>query len=292
MRRRWDRSGFLVGAALVAAVLAALTACAPASGPEPAAPDAVRASVYQPRPDIAAGRMAIQVHNDSDEALVVTAARLESADFAEPLVWSGDREPSVLPGRALDLRVDLGESVCAEDERTDPTVVLGYRLGGGAERTVEVEPDDPYDLLPRLHDEACLVDRVAEVVELTAVDVVSPGTSGVPGEFVVSVAPTGAPGTATVSHVYSTTLLAPSRDGVGTSDLPVDIRLGADGPPEFRVPLVPNRCDVHALQEDKIGTRIPLEVTAPDGTTGRLVLPATDELRKRMYAFYTAYCGL
>ncbi len=282
-------------AVLLVAALAALTGCATGTGPAPESSsddDGVRASVYQPRPDIATGRMAIQVHNDSDDELVVTTARLESADFAEPLVWSGDREPRVLEGRALDLRVDLGETVCAEDGQDPPMVVLGYRLGDGAERTTELTPDDPYDLLPRLHDEACLVERLADVVVLTAVDLVSPAGAGVPGEFVVAVDPTGDPGTAAISHVYSTTLLAPARDGVGVSDLPVDVRLGADGPPELRIPIVPNRCDVHALQEDKVGTRIPLEVTAPDGTTGRLVLPATDELRKRMYAFYTGYCGL
>ncbi len=49
---------------------------------------------------------------------------------------------------------------------------------------------------------------------------------------------------------------------------------------------MPNRCDAHALAEDKIGTRMPLYVTAPDGSTGRLVLAASDELRVQMYAFY------
>ncbi len=55
---------------------------------------------------------------------------------------------------------------------------------------------------------------------------------------------------------------------------------------------MPNRCDAHALAEDKVGTRMPLYVTAPDGSTGRFVLAATDELRMQMYAFYSSYCGL
>ena len=103
----------------------------------------------------------------------------------------------------------------------------------------------------------------------------------------------GNEGVVTVDAISSTTLLNPARpDGIGVNRLELGVEVSAAGPPEIRVPIVPNRCDPHALAEDKIGTRMPLYLTLSDGTSGRLVLAASDELRAQMYAFYSAYCGL
>jgi hypothetical protein len=258
---------------------------------EASAPEGVSVSVYQPRPDVAAGRIAIQVHNGGGDPLTVTGARLESTYFTDDLVWTGEREPVVGVGRSLDLRVPLAESDCADPVEATHAVVLDYRVGDRV-GTVELVPDDPFELLPRLRDAACLEARVGEIVELTATSVTANNTLGSPGEVVVSVRPTGEPGTVTVDAAFSTTLLAPALDGIGVGELPLGIVLGADGPTEFRMPIVPNRCDAHALAEDKVGTRLPLEVTTSTGAQGRLVLAANDELRGQMYAFYAGYCGL
>ncbi|MEO8263236.1 MAG: hypothetical protein ABI566_11780, partial [Pseudolysinimonas sp.] len=100
-------------------------------------------------------------------------------------------------------------------------------------------------------------------------------------------------GSFTIDSIHSTTLLNPAGpDGIGVAELDLGIVIDADSPPEVRIPIVPNRCDAHALAEDKVGTRMPLYITLDDGTTGRLVLSADDELRGEMYAFYSAFCGL
>jgi hypothetical protein len=274
-------------ASVVVFALLALVGCAQA----PSAPEGVTVSVYQPRPDVAAGRIAIQVHNGGTEPLTVTGARLESTYFTDNLVWAGEREPVVGAGLSLDLRVPLTGSDCTDPIEATHTVVLDYRVGDRA-GTVELVPDDPFELLPRLRDAACLEVRVGQVVELTATSVAASNTLGTPGEIVVTVTPTGEPGTVTVDAAFSTTLLAPALDGIGVGELPLGIELGAAGPTEFRVSIVPNRCDAHALAEDKVGTRLPLAVTVSSGAQGRLVLSASDELRAQMYAFWTAYCGL
>jgi hypothetical protein len=125
------------------------------------------------------------------------------------------------------------------------------------------------------------------------VSLTAPAQQPAPAELVISVEPTGADGTVTLDTIHSTTLLNPSGpDGIGVAELDLGIAIDKDGPAEIRIPIVPNRCDPHALAEDKIGTRMPLYVTAPDGSGGRLVLSASDELRAQMYAFYTTYCGL
>ena len=60
---------------------------APANAGAP--PDGVSISVYQPRPDIPKNRIAIEVHNDGDEPVTITAATLESNFFAEGFAPGG-----------------------------------------------------------------------------------------------------------------------------------------------------------------------------------------------------------
>ena len=92
---------------LFSAAAAGLTSCAPAGDALVDAPDGVRISVYQPRPDVPKNRMAIQVHNDGDGPLTVTSATLDSSFFTDQMVWGPDRTATVPPGYAVDLRVEL-----------------------------------------------------------------------------------------------------------------------------------------------------------------------------------------
>ena len=281
-------------AVAAASLLAALSGCGAGAAPDgEASSDAgVSVSVYQPRPDVAAGRMAIQVHNDSGEDLTIEGAELTSSYFQDDLVWPGGHDVHVLSGRAVDLRVDIGESDCAQPNPAKHSVTLIYRLGDGPSTTASFTPGDGFDLLDRLRDDACLGQRVATVATLTAATVAAPGQPGVPTTLTITVVPTGVSGIVRVDAVNSTTLLEPFDGTTGVGELALGITVDAGGPGQITIPLVPNRCDAHALAEDKVGTRIPLQVTAPDGTQGRLVLSASDELRMQMYEFYSTYCGL
>jgi hypothetical protein len=272
------------------AIAAALAACAPAASTE--APDGVRISVYQPRPDVPKNRMAIQVHNDGDVPLTVTSASLHSSFFTDDMVWGPGRTATVAPGYAVDLRIDLPTEADCTGVEPRLTATFGWETEDGT-GTATVEPDDPFHLLDLLHDAACLVVNVDTVAKLTAVSLDAPAGQPAPAELVISVEPTGADGVVTLDSIHSTTLLNPAgADGIGVSELDLGIPIDKDGPAEVRIPIVPNRCDAHALAEDKVGTRMPLYLTAPDGSSGRFVLAASDELRAQMYAFYSAYCGL
>jgi hypothetical protein len=275
----------------LAAMALCLTACDPAPANE--VPDGVRISVYQPRPDVPKNRIAIEVHNDGTEPVTVTAAELNSSYFADPFSW-GPRTATVAPGYAVDLRVDIPlEAECGGDAPATHTVVFHWSRGdeSGVGR---VTPEDPFQVLDLLHDAACLVEKVGDVATLTARTLTAPASLPAPADLLISVfPPPSSQGSFTIDTVHSTTLLNPAGpDGIGVAELPLGIEVSADGPGEVHIPIVPNRCDAHALAEDKIGTRIPLYVTAPDGTSGRLVLDAGDELRAQMYAFYSSYCGL
>ncbi len=271
-------------------VLATLTACAPTASTE--APDGVSISVYQPRPDVPKNRMAIQVHNDGAAPLTITSAVLHSSFFTEDMIWGPNRTATVAPGYAVDLRVDLPTEADCSGVEPLLTATFGWTVGDRS-GTATVNPDDPFHLMDLLHDAACLIVSVDSVATLTALELDAPAQQPAPAELVITVEPTGADGTITLDTINSTTLLNPAgTDGVGVAQLDLGIAIDKDGPAEVRIPIVPNRCDPHALAEDKVGTRMPIYLTAPDGSTGRFVLAASDDLRMQMYAFYSAYCGL
>ncbi|CAN5567658.1 hypothetical protein BH09ACT4_BH09ACT4_20560 [soil metagenome] len=278
--------------AIVALVLTAatLTACTAPTSTE--VPDGVHISLFQPRPDVPKNRIAIEVHNDGADPVTITSATLDSSYFTEGFVWGPGRTATVLPGYAVDLRVNIPAEADCSDRPAAHTVTFGWSVDDRS-GTASVTPDDPFHMLDLLHDAACLIVSINAVASITAVSLTAPAHLPAPADLILAIAPTGADGNVTIDSVHSTTLLNPAGpDGIGVAELDVAIAIDANSLPELHIPIVPNRCDAHALAEDKVGTRIPLYVTAPDGTTGRLVLAASDELRGQMYAFYSAYCGL
>jgi hypothetical protein len=255
-------------------------------------PDDVRISVYQPRPDVAKNRIAIQVHNDGTEPVTISSAWLYSSYFTDPFVWE-KRTATVPPGFAVDLRVDIPPQAVCDDSPARQSVWFVWSQGDTA-ASWEVTPDDPFEVLDLLHDAACLIEKVKDVATLTARTLTAPASMPGPADLLVSVfPPPSSEGSFTIDSIHSTTLLNPAGpDGIGVAELHLAITVDKEGPPEIHIPIVPNRCDPHALAEDKIGTRMPLYVTTADGSSGRLVLSASDELRAEMYAFYSSYCGL
>jgi len=269
--------------AAATATLAALAGCA--APPPPAAPD-VSVVVYQPRTDVTGGRLAIQVHNGAATPLEVVAARLSSPDFAHDAVWPGDGV-TIPAGARIDLRAPIPEFAC--EAHPDAVATIEVRTEQGI-RQVELGADDPFDLLPRLHSAWCVAAEIAEIAVVTPREVVVPEGRGA-AVLVLDVAPTGAPGVVHLEAVSGTTLLQPAIDGRATDRLVLEIALGADGPAQVRIPFVPNRCDAHALAEDKVGTIIPFTVTTPATRSVRWTLAVTEEQRGVFGAYWTAYCG-
>jgi hypothetical protein len=273
-------------ATVVAATIAtgSLAGC---GGVVPDLPAGLSVVVYQPRPDVALGQFAIQVVNAGDGDVEIISARLSSPDFVDDVVWTGNGS-TVLEGRKLDLRVPLPQIDCTA--ATAPRVLLSADVGNPSELS-EVEIADPYDLLPRWHAESCVGQAIAEIATVTPREVIAPDGQE-PAILVIDVAPTGSPGSVEFVAVRGTTLLQPAESGVSTPELDLQVTLSADGPAELRVPLLPNRCDAHALAEDKVGTIIPFLVDAGTAEPVRWMMILPDQLKGELYAYYARYCGL
>jgi hypothetical protein len=281
----------VIAAVLTVFAVTLVSGCQATKSPvEP--PQGLKVSIYQPRLDISMNRIAIKFHNDGVEPLTITAATLTSNFFASDLDWGPGRSATVSPGFAIDLRVDIPLVDSCDESRPANALRFDWSMGEVSGTSVVI-PNDSYGILERLHDNGCFIAAMNTVATLTAVSLTPPAEKQTPATILISIAPTGEKGTLTIDSVGSSTLLRPvDSTGIGSAKLDLGEVISANGPREITIPIVPNRCDAHGLAEDKVGTRIPLFVTLPDGTKGRFVLPASNQLRAEIYSFYSSFCGL
>lgn len=278
--------------AIVAVIVAILVSGCQVTRSSVESPQGVKVSIFQPRSDISMNRIAIKFVNDSTEPLTISAATLTSNLFANDFVWSSSRAATVSPGFAIDLRVDIPPVDSCDESRSATEVRFDWSVGEMSGTSV-ITPDDTFSILDSLHDNGCFISAMNAVGAITAVSLTPPSQKLAPATLLLSIAPTGEEETMTINSVGSTTLLSPANsNGIGTAQLDLDVVISAKGPFKITIPIVPNRCDAHGIAEDKIGTRIPIQVTLADGTQGRFVLPASNQLRAAIYSFYTSYCGL
>ena len=282
-----------IATAVTVAVFAAtlVSGCQATSSPVES-PQGVEVSIFQPRSDISKNRIAIKFVNDGTEPLTITAATLTSNLFVNDFVWSSSRAATVSPGFAIDLRVDIPPVDSCDESKTATEVRFDWTVGEVSGTSV-ITPDETFNILNSLHENGCFISAMNTVGTITAVSLTPPVQKQAPATLLISIAPTGEEGELTINSIGSTTLLSPAdSNGISTAQLDLDVVINAKGPFKITVPIVPNRCDAHGIAEDKIGTRMPLFVTLADGTKGRYVLPASNQLRAAMYSFYSSYCGL
>ncbi|MGP3533790.1 hypothetical protein ACTU3I_03270 [Microbacterium sp. RD1] len=284
--RRSTRAARGVTAVLMLTALAGCAAWAPSAPPTAAPaglPATVTVSLVQLRADVAARQAQVQIRNGGEEAVRVAGVEVRDRRFdgvAERVVA---RESVIPAGGAVDVRIQLPPMDCAAPAEGDSTAVLTLD-----EVEVEAPIVDTLGFLPALHARECLAVRLGEVAAIE-IDSFTPGAAGQAGSLQLAVTPTGS-GSAHLGAVDSTPLLMYALDGRASPyDLAVDI--GPDSPAStIVIPLVPQRCDPHVVQEDKRGTIFTIDVTVGD-TAGEIDLAAPPDLKARMLAWVAEWCG-
>ncbi len=255
-------------------------------------PDGLAISMYQTRVDAAARQIQFHLDNLSSEAVTITAARLHSELFVEPLVWSG--ESTIPASYSRDLKAVMPVANCAADPgELSFSVTVDFVLGDGRTGTATVVPGDPNGILRGLTREECLGEALNSVatIEMLALDY--GGEGAVPAILRIQLTPTGNDGDLRVSSIEGTNLIS-LADEAGLPVKERDLGLAIDAATEpvvIEVPVVPNRCDPHAVAEDKQGTFFPLNATASSGAGGTFRVVAPDAVRTQLYDFVARYCG-
>ena len=304
------RSGLT--AAALAAVLAA-TACSAGHGSAagtaaatPAVP--VTAEINQLRDNYSKQIVSIQLTNTTDGVVTVLGASLRSALFTAEISWQGPPGGIELPpGQAKSLPAQLPAPVCgpaAGGAEASATVSLVLAAAppastgplatapAAAVPVATVSAADPYGVLSRNNAEMCLAQAAAAVAGFRldpGLEVSADGRTAVVRLLITprDAGPTAEPASLTIDRIDGTTLLA--EDPAVPWPRAVPVRVGGAGQ-ELRLGIRPARCDAHAVAEDKVGTLLPLRVTA-GGREGVLKVDAGAVLRGRIYDFVTAACA-
>lgn len=230
-------------------------------GPPP--PD-VSVLVYQTRSDTPVRRIEIQVRHDGAEAVTVDRAELHSDRLAGTAAW--DEPVRIPPGAAMDLKVQLPEPTCtAGHDEVSLTVDT---------QTLVVPAADPLGQFDAYIEQRCFEQAVGRTAVLRIEAVTREGI-----EVFTS------PGVATIGQLGDTILFAPA-DPQAIAAPP------GDRARTRTVVLRPNRCDAHALGEDKQGTYFDVEVSLPDGRSGTYLLGVDPGMRAQLHALYARLCGL
>ena len=257
--------------------------------------------MYQSRADVVARRLEISVTNGSGADLLVSDAQIVSDQFVETAAWKKE-STLVRAGRTVDLPVALPDPACDVAEPR-PIVRLSVDSGGDEPTEYEVTPIDERARLPELRAEECFVQTVKSVADLRVQTL--PRTTTVAGRIAAQIDVTVVPSTSNIGETVTldsaagTTLFTvlDARTGQTQTSFPIGVEFPTpDGAP-LTLTLVPNRCDPHAVAEDKRGTLFPLIVTVADessdtgSTTGELYVAADASVKAALLDFVATACG-
>lgn len=288
-------------ALLVAVTAGALTACAPQSpaspGPVPSAtelPDGVAAELQQGRSDVAARQAQVVITNTTDETLVVGDVEVADPRFDGAITRVNDRDSRIGPGRSVGVRVQLPAVACGDDvppeDEARSVLTFDYVLGGRA-GAATATIDDPVDFVGPLHERDCRAAAVADAATVTLSDF-DPAPPGETATLRMTIAPTGR-AAVTIGGIQTTNLLTfgeVAQTAVETWPIDLAVRPGDTGQVDIALPLLPLRCDPHAVQEDKRGTIFDVEVEV-DGEPGEFELAASEDLRGQILTWVADWCG-
>jgi hypothetical protein len=251
----------------------------------------VTVEVVQLRADVAVRQAQVHLVNGSDEPLEIGDVQVDDPRFAAPAtrVLAG-RTSTIAPGGELNVRVQLPNVSCPADSagEAEPTVELEL-LSGEEPTTVRVPAADPLGFLAPLHERECRAEALAAAADLTFTAFTA-SAPGAPATLQLTIAPTGE-GAATVDAVQATNLLSFGPATVdGTYPVGVEVTPDAPEPVVVDIPILPSRCDPHAVQEDKRGTIFDIRLTL-DGEPGEIELFVGDDMRGKILTWVADWCG-
>lgn len=276
---------------LASLALAGCTAGAATDAASPASPtglpDGVTVELRQLRSDVATRHAQVTVTNGTAETLTVGTIAVDDPRFDGPAERVHDRASRIAAGATVSIPVQLPPVTCPAPDEANAEVTFDWSTAD-ASGSATTDLPDPLSFVAPLHDRECRAAALAEAADVSFSSF-TPSAAGSAADLTLTIAPTGS-GAAVVDDIHTTNLLS-WADSPGQL-YPIDIRVheGDTQAIEVHLPLVPLRCDPHAVQEDKRGTVFTLDVQV-EGEPGDIEIAATADMRGRILTWVAEWCG-
>lgn len=264
----------------------------------------VSALINQLRDNYSQHIIAVQLTNTTDTPVTVLGAVVVSPLFSGTIEWQPAPGGIELPpGQTKILPAQLRAPECGvRTAPPDAGAAVEIRFAGDSDAVppttlpaTTVPATDPYKVLDRNNAEMCLVQSAAAVAGIRLEPDLEVSADAQSAVLTLAITPRSTPGGAnpgsteslTINRVDGTTLIQEDL----AAPWPISVSVQAGGASQqFRLGIRPARCDPHAIADDKVGTLLPLRVTA-GGRDGVLKIDAEAQLRGRIYEFITTACG-
>ena len=244
-------------------------------------PPGVTFRVEQARQDLQGRHFQLQVVNGGSAPVTVSSVRLTSTRLATASTYRGSA--TVAGGQTVNLTMTMGRADCGTG--IGATARLRYRVGDGAEVSSVVHPADHYGSVALFMRRDCAESTLASVDIDKDLSVTGRGASSVLGVG-VTFTPRSTGGAVRLGPLDGTTLLKPVQ-----GDNVDEVMQAGSAPRKVMIEIVPNRCDVHVVAEDRTGATMPFHVDSKASGKALFYLRFTEPQRAQIFDFIAARCG-
>lgn len=244
-------------------------------------PSGVTFRVEQARQDLKGRNFELQVVNKSSSPITVSRVEVTSGRLDKPSVYHG---PATIPkGETTNLTMAMSKASCGKG--IDATARLTYRVGDGEEVTSVVRPKDHYGSVALFMKRDCAESTIKKLEIDKEFTVRGKGHDSVL-EVGITFTPRVGGGPVKLGPVDGTTLLKPTPG----SSIDHELEPGTE-PYRTVLEIIPNRCDVHVVAEDRTGAIMPFHVDSKASGKAFFYLRFTEAQRAQIFDFIADHCG-
>ena len=249
-------------------------------------PKGVTFRVEQARQDLQNRHFELQVVNRGDKPLTVSSAKVTSGRLDKASRYEGPA--TISPGGTVNLTMSMAPASCPSKQSgagIDATARVTYRIGDGKERTSVVRPKDHYGSVARFMKRDCAESTIGDLRIDDTFTVRGKGRSSVL-QIGITFTARDKGGPVQVGPVDGTTLLKPAPG----SNIDHELMAGS-GTYHAVLKIIPNRCDVHVVAEDRTGATMPIHVDSEQSGKASFFLRFAEPQKKQIFDFVAKHCG-
>lgn len=243
-------------------------------------PKGVTFQVEQARQDLQGRNFELQVVNKSAKPITVTHVKLTSGRLDKPSTYEG---PAVIPsGVTTNLTFAMSPARCGKG--IDATAEVTYQVANGEAVTSVVRPKDHYGSVALFMKRDCAESTVGVEID-KQLTTRGKGRDSVL-EVGMSFTPNDSGGPVQIGPVDGTTLLKPAPG----SNIDHELAAGS-GTYRTVLEIIPNRCDVHVVAEDRTGGIMPFHVASKASGKAFFYLRFDEAQKTQIFDFIAQHCG-